>query len=255
MTASLTLRQWKYRLRARFTARQLASIPPPSQDLTLSVAIIAQDCKDQLRGLIENVRDVASEIVVVDGGSKDGSQEMCREEGPLVNLVERPWDGHFGRQKNVALDHCKGDWILHLDCDERIGPHLKERLPKLCLQEKIDFYRLPMYWLVTEEPLQYVLTKKHFPCWVPRLMRNLPEFRYQEKDPVHVTFPPAVKDRMAKSYGAHLFHYCLAWLSRAELEAKAERYRQEHPGTEDTTSAYYLYWKHDHLIRNCEEMP
>lgn len=252
--SSLAFQQLKYRLRSKLTEKRLARLSPAAKPLKLSVAVVAQDCADQLRGLIENVRDVAFEIVVVDGGSKDESLDLCREE-PLVRLFERPWDGHFGRQKNLALENCEGDWILHLDADERIGPRLRERLPLLCREDGPDFYRLPMYWLVTEDPPRYVLSKKHFPCFVPRLMRNLPEFRYQEKDPVHVTFPRAVKERMVKSYGAHLFHYCLAWLSRDDLEAKAEKYRRDHPGTEDTTSAYYLYWKHKHQIRDCEERP
>lgn len=250
--ASLKFQQWKYQLRSKLTEKRLGLQSKPKKPLKISVAVVAQDCADQLQGLIDNVRSIAFEIVVVDGGSTDDSLEVCRRE-PLVRLFERPWDGHFGTQKNLALDHCRGDWILHLDADERIGPRLIERLPYLCREDGPDFYRLPMYWLVSEDPLRYVLTKKHFPCFVPRLMRNLPEFRYQEKDPVHVTFPRAVKERMVKTYGAHLFHYCLAWLSRDELEAKAEKYRRDHPGTEDTTSAYYLYWQHDHQIRDCEE--
>jgi glycosyltransferase involved in cell wall biosynthesis len=254
MTASLILRQMKYRLRAALTAAHLALKKRPAQALKLSVAVIAQDRAKELQGLIENVRDIAFEIVVVDGGSNDESLDICRNE-PLVKLIERPWDGHFGRQKNRALEQCQGDWILHLDTDERIGPNLRDRLARLCLQNHTDFYRLPMYWLVTENPPRYVLTKKHFPCFVPRLMRNLPDFRYQEKDPVHVTFPKAVKERMVKTYGAHLFHYCLAWLSREQLEQKAQRYRAEHPGTDKTTTAYYLYWQQAHQIRSCEEKP
>ena len=211
----MTLRRWKSTLRAglerlRERPRRGAALPP------LSVAVIAMDCREDLIDLVEHVRGFASEVVVVDGGSRDGSIEWCRAE-PLVKLVERPWDGHFGRQKNAALEACSGEWILHLDCDERVGPRLLDRLPALCTGAA-DFYRLPMYWLVSTGPDRYVDTPKHYPCHVPRLLRNRPEFRYCEDAPVHVRFPRAVTRSMVKIHGAHLFHYCFVWLSRAELE-------------------------------------
>lgn len=246
---------WRYS-KYRWRCVLNAPLPSPSKAKVpkLSVAVIAQDCLDELRGLVDNVADLAFEIVVVDGGSCDGSQDFCRQH-PQVRLIERPWEGHFGRQKNAALEACQGDWILHLDCDERVGPRLKARLPALCGQAEVDFYRLPMYWLTAEQPARYVFSRKHFPSWVPRLFRNRPEFRYQEQDPVHVTFPRAVKERMVKCYGAHLFHYVFVWRSREQLEAKAARYERDHPGTEQTTDQYYRYWRHPFWELRCDEQP
>jgi glycosyltransferase involved in cell wall biosynthesis len=242
------------RYRARSIAERVAEAPRSGAEAPrLSVAVVAQDCVAELTALVENVRDVACEVVVVDGGSRDASLEYCRSD-PLVKLIERPWDGHFGRQKNTALAACSGDWILHLDTDERIGPGLKARLSGLCASST-DFYRVPMYWLASEQPARYVDTIKHYPCWVPRLLRNLPEFRYEDAHPVHVRFPKTVTRRMRKIHGAHIFHYCFAWLSRDQLEAKASRYEREHPGSEATTDSYYRYWRSPHDIRPCVEPP
>ncbi len=224
--------------------------PPPR----LSVTVVTQDQAAALTGLLANVESFAHEIVVVDGGSRDETEAVARAH-PLVRYVRRPWDGHFGRQKNASFEHATGDWILHLDTDERVGEKLRERLPEL-MAARHDFYRVPMYWLAQEEPLVYVSTPKHYPCEVPRLFRNEPEFRYEETGhPVHVTFPKAIRRRMKKIKGAHIFHYVLAWLSREELRAKVARYEAAEPGSGETNAAYYLYWERPHELKACRERP
>ena len=99
--------------------------PPP---LDLSVTVVAWNRARQLEGLIANVTPFAREVVVVDGGSQDDTEELCRAH-PKVVYVQRPWDGHFGRQKNASFEAASGEWILHLDTDERVGPKLAARLP------------------------------------------------------------------------------------------------------------------------------
>jgi glycosyltransferase involved in cell wall biosynthesis len=226
----------------------------PPRPHRLSVTVVTQDQARALAGLLANVEGFAQEIVVVDGGSRDETESVARAH-PLVKYVRRPWDGHFGRQKNFSFDQATGDWILHLDTDERVGENLRDRLPEL-MHGRHDFYRIPMYWLASEEQLLYVSTKKHYPSWCPRLFRNLPEFRYEEDGhAVHVTFTKAVRRRMKKIHGAHLFHYVLCWLSKDELRAKAARYAAEEPGSEHTNAAYYLYWEHPHELLPCRERP
>jgi glycosyltransferase involved in cell wall biosynthesis len=226
----------------------------PPRPRKLSVTVVTQDQATALKGLLTNVESFAHEIVIVDGGSRDATEEVARAH-PLVKYVKRPWDGHFGRQKNESFAHATGDWVLHLDTDERVGENLRDRLPEL-MDGRHDFYRVPMYWLASEEPLLYVKSDKLYPSPVPRLFRNLPEFRYVEDGhPVHVTFTKAVRRRMKKIQGAHLFHYVLCWSSKEDLRAKAARYAAEEPGSEQTNAAYYLYWERPHELLPCLERP
>jgi glycosyltransferase involved in cell wall biosynthesis len=226
---------------------------PPRPNIT--VAVIAQDRARELAGLLKNVERFACEVVVVDGGSKDDTESVARAH-PLVRYVHRAWDGHFGRQKNAAIGEARGDWVLHLDTDERVGARLAERLPELCASRWRQAYRIPMYWLVSESPLRFVRTKKHYPSWCPRLFRNDERFRYvEDRSPVHVAFPKHVVRSMKKIQGAHLLHYCLAWLSKDELRAKAERYARDEPGSEHTNRAYYLWWEQPHEVLPCDEPP
>jgi glycosyltransferase involved in cell wall biosynthesis len=67
--------------------------------------------------------DFANEIVVVDSGSSDRTEEICRAH-PKVRFYSHEWEG-FGRQKNVAAELAENDWIFNIDADERVSPPLK----------------------------------------------------------------------------------------------------------------------------------
>lgn len=73
--------------------------------------------------------DFADEIVVVDSGSTDRTEEICRE-NPKVRFVCRAWPG-FGKQKNAAAELAQNDWIFNIDADERVSPRLKESILKV----------------------------------------------------------------------------------------------------------------------------
>jgi glycosyltransferase involved in cell wall biosynthesis len=224
--------------------RLLGGAPPP---LDLSVTVVAWNRARELEGLLENVLPFAREVIVVDGGSEDDTEAVCRQDR-RVRHVARAWDGHFGRQKNASFAAATSRWLLHLDTDERVGPRLARELPWICAR-RASFFRVPMLWLVSDEPQRYVRAPKLDPCWVPRLFQNRPEHRYREDvGPVHPRFPDAVKRRMTKLRGVYLLHHCLAWASREELEAEAARYAALEPGSEATNAAYYLWWRGPHEV-------
>jgi glycosyltransferase involved in cell wall biosynthesis len=219
---------------------------------TLSACIIAQDAARDLEGLLRNLRGLADEVVVVDGGSRDETREIARRAGARV--IDRPWPGHWGEQKNAAFDAARGEWILNVDCDERVGDRLRERIPRLIASPRRGFYRLPMYWVIGERPLRYVRTEKHYPCHVPRLFRNVPEHRYVTGDGrLHPTYPEAVVRRMSKVRGAHIFHLIFLREPREAIEAKMARYEAQDPRARETNEKYYPYWRIPHEVRECDE--
>ena len=90
----------------------------------LSVAIITLNEAENLPRVLASV-EWADEIVVVDSGSTDATQDIARSHGALVETA--PWEGD-GPQKARALALCRGRWVLLLDADEEVTPELGEEI-------------------------------------------------------------------------------------------------------------------------------
>lgn len=67
--------------------------------------------------------DFADEIIVVDSGSSDGTADICRSH-PRVRFIHNDWPG-YGRQKNVAAEMAKHEWVINIDADERVTSELR----------------------------------------------------------------------------------------------------------------------------------
>jgi glycosyltransferase involved in cell wall biosynthesis len=102
--------------------------PQSPRRATLSTIIVAMNEAHDIQPCIESVKGLASEVIVFDSGSTDGTPQLCRDLGAIV--VETDWPGD-GPQKNRALNLAKGDWVLSLDADERVSPELYQRISRL----------------------------------------------------------------------------------------------------------------------------
>ncbi len=107
--------------------------------LPLSVAIITYNEEDVIGRTLEAVKDIASEIVVVDSHSTDRTREIAKSYGAKVYVEE--WKGYAG-QKNSALKKCTQEWILFLDADEVVSEELKESIRRELRNPKADGYMI-----------------------------------------------------------------------------------------------------------------
>ncbi|HSA09934.1 MAG TPA: glycosyltransferase family 2 protein [Candidatus Paceibacterota bacterium] len=89
--------------------------------LPLSVALITLNEEANLPRCLESIRPLAAEIVVVDSGSTDRTEEIARHADAV--FVSQTWQG-FTRQKNSVLERCTQPWVLCLDADEAVSPEL-----------------------------------------------------------------------------------------------------------------------------------
>ncbi len=93
----------------------------------LSICIITLNEAHDLPRLLKSVEGVAEEIVVVDSGSTDGTQEIARAAGSRV--LGRAWT-NYAEQKNYAAAQACEDWILLLDADEELSGDLRGSILK-----------------------------------------------------------------------------------------------------------------------------
>ena len=97
----------------------LAAVDLP---LPLSLSIISCNEEMNLRRCLVSAADLASEIIVVDSGSTDGTRAVALEFGAKVS--HQDWLG-YRDQKSVALRQCSQPWVLALDCDEELSGPLR----------------------------------------------------------------------------------------------------------------------------------
>jgi glycosyltransferase involved in cell wall biosynthesis len=108
----------------------VANVPPIGAHLPprLSAVLIVLDEEAHLPECLASVRDIADEIVVLDGGSRDATIEVAKRFGARV--ATRPFDD-FGRQKQAALEMATAEWILSIDADERVTPALAREISRV----------------------------------------------------------------------------------------------------------------------------
>ncbi|PCJ58447.1 MAG: family 2 glycosyl transferase [Planctomycetota bacterium] len=92
----------------------------------ISVPIICSNNEGTITKVLESIKDLAFEIIViVDHNSKDRTIEIAKEY--TTNVFQEEWRG-YSNQKNEALSRCTGDWILSLDSDEVVTEQLKSEI-------------------------------------------------------------------------------------------------------------------------------
>jgi glycosyltransferase involved in cell wall biosynthesis len=96
--------------------------------LPISVAVVAHNEEESLARCLESVAGLAAEIVVIDSGSTDRTQEIARRFNSIFEV--RPWPG-FVQQKNHAFSRCSQPWVLNLDADEVVSPELAQSIREL----------------------------------------------------------------------------------------------------------------------------
>ena len=116
--------------------------------LDISVVILTYNEEIHIRRCLENVRQFAKKIYVIDSFSNDATADIARSLG--AEVVFHEWPGNQAEQFNWTLDNIKFQtkWILRLDADEYLLPELIEEL-----QQKLP--------LLSDETTGIIFKRRH----------------------------------------------------------------------------------------------
>lgn len=87
----------------------------------ISLILIAKNAERTLDACLNSVKELASEIVLVDDGSTDSTVRIAREY--KAKIFNKKFEG-FGSQKQFALEQASHPWVFLIDSDERAVPDL-----------------------------------------------------------------------------------------------------------------------------------
>jgi glycosyltransferase involved in cell wall biosynthesis len=132
--------------------------------MKVSVLILAFNEAQNLPRCLSSL-DWCDDVVVVDSGSTDGSQEIAMRYGARV--ITRSFD-NFAEQRNFGLmnGNLRHDWVLHLDADEVSTAAFRQAIETLDESSDVDGYFVPSKLMFANRWLKYA---SNFPVYQARI--------------------------------------------------------------------------------------
>lgn len=104
--------------------------------MKLSVVLAVYNEEKNLGVCLESVKEIADEIVIVDGSSTDKTVEIAKKFNAKILVTDNPPIFHINKQK--AIDMAKNEWILQLDADERVSPQLADEIKRVLAMSETE---------------------------------------------------------------------------------------------------------------------
>lgn len=206
--------------------------------MALSIAIAVYNEENNLAACLTSVRDMADEIIVVDGGSSDKTVDVARRFSAVVIQTDNPPIFHINKQKALEASH--GDWILQLDADEVIPEDLKKEILLTINQERTtgNGYYIPRknyFWG------HWMRKGGQYPDYVIRLVR-----KGKARFPCKSVHEQIEVDGTVGYLTRPMIHY--AYRTRADYWRKADAYtsltaRELKAPKTIGSYLFYTFWK------------
>jgi glycosyltransferase involved in cell wall biosynthesis len=177
----------------------------------LSICIIAQNEERNLARILQSVRDIADEIILLDGGSTDRTQEVARSHG--AKLFCRPYT-NMSDQKNHSVSLASNRWVFVLDADEELSPELREAVKEW--KQQVPQYAVYEMARLTWYLGAWIHHSRWYPDWQPRIyLRDKASYSGAMHSGLRFDGKPG-------RLPGDLLHYTIR--NFAEHEAKVEKY-------------------------------
>jgi lipopolysaccharide core biosynthesis glycosyltransferase kdtX len=198
---------------------------------TLSVAMIVKNEAHHLAQCLDTVTAWVDEIVILDSGSTDATQQIAEQYGAKF-YQNTDWPG-FGKQRQLAQQYVTSDYVLWLDADERVTPELRQSIQSAITQDAPNTaYKIPRLSEIFGHNIRH---SGWYPDYVIRLYRK--DFAHYGDQLVHEKVELPANANIQKLQG-DLLHYTYQnihhYLVKSASYAKAWADQREKAGKKAT---------------------
>lgn len=181
--------------------------------MKLTAAIIARDEERHIRACLDSLGFADERLVLLDAATRDRTARLAEDHGARV---ERRVFDNFAAQRDAALGFARGDWVLFVDADERVGDALRAEV--LARVSDPGGYR--GFWIPRDNVLLGRVVRHA--GWYPDYQLRLLERAAAHYDPLRPVHEEPIVDGPVGHLRAALQHFNYA--SLGEFVRKQERY-------------------------------
>jgi glycosyltransferase involved in cell wall biosynthesis len=117
-----------------------APVQSAAPTVRLSALVVARNEEAQLRDCLAGLT-FADEIVVVLDRCEDRSAEIAGEF--TDRIIEGAWERE-GPRRNAGIAACRGEWVLEIDADERVGPEFAAEIRAVVAGSSAAWHLIPV---------------------------------------------------------------------------------------------------------------
>ena len=182
----------------------------------LSISLLVSNNIDTIRNCMESIKPlleaVPSELIVVDGGSKDGAIDIAKEYADEV--VPFVWCDDFSAARNAGLEKSSGEWFLYLDDDEWF-----EDITELIQFFQTGEYKQYEHGWYKQRNYTDKEGSRYTECYVSRMHKRVSGLQFHGK--IHESFMPA--SSVIKQFSCYVHHYGYVFDTSEQQQQKSRR--------------------------------
>lgn len=118
--------------------------------MSLSLCMIVKNEEDNLKRCLESVKDIVDEMIIVDTGSTDSTEQIAESFG--AKIYHYPWDDSFSNARNYSMKFAVCDWILLMDGDDELEKSDSQSILELVERNEADAYFFQTICYMGDEP-------------------------------------------------------------------------------------------------------
>ncbi len=133
--------------------------------MKISALILARNEEEVIEECLKQL-DFVDEIIVLDQLSTDNTATIAKK---YATKVMRSSKKDFNLNRTILRDEAKGEWLLYVDCDEKITTALKEEILSSVKKSNCEAYYFPRENFVLGKRLKH---GGWWPDYVPKLFKK-----------------------------------------------------------------------------------